>query len=499
MEGTLVEPLGHILVVDDEETVRRSIQKRLEKEGYRVVAIDNALDALKIFEMGSFDTVLSDIRMPEMDGIELLVKIQNVGRHVPVIIITGDPSLETAQESVKRGAYDYITKPIQKDGLTQTVSRAVQKKRLQDSVENYQLELEKRVQEQTRIIRALFQMANQLNALETMEDVLSSLSRGVHRHVRSERVIILLRHGKAEELYYAHSAGLEEHRLKDQGILIQDPIVQQIFQAEGAICIEDDKRADSRGRVLSQLGDPPWLAVGLRHRREPFGVILAAERLADGGYTRDDLRVLTYIGDSASVAIHNQMVSESLRLSYLNIIRALAFAIEAKDPYTRGHSERVGNYAANLAKRMGLPEEQALVIGNAAILHDIGKVEIARSIIQKPARLTEIEYADMKSHPAIGEIMIEGIAFLKEAKPLIRHHHERWDGRGYPDGLQGEEIPLGSRIIAIADTYDALTTQRPYRNDTSKERAILKLREEKGKHLDPELVEGFIEMVQQMG
>ena len=499
MKSKLPEPQGQILVVDDEETVRRSIQKRLEKEGYRVLAIDNALDALKIFEMGSFDTVLSDIRMPEMDGIELLGRIQELGGHVPVIIITGDPSLDTAQESVKRGAYDYITKPIQREVLTQTVSRAIEKKRLQDRIENHQRELEARVQEQTRIIRALFQMANQLNALETMGDVLGSVSRSVHRHVRSERVLVLLREEKKDTLVYANSTGLEEHRLKRMGISIQDSVVQEIFNAEEAIRIQEAQGAGNQESILSHLGELPWLGVGLRHRKEPFGLILAAERLAKGDYTKEELRILTYIGDSASVAIHNQMISQRLRLSYLNIIQALAFAIEAKDPYTRGHSERVGQYAASLAGRLGLSEEEILVIRNAAILHDIGKVEISRYIIHKPARLSEDEYADMKNHTAIGEIMVEGIPFLEEAKPLIRHHHERWDGDGYPDGLKGEEIPLGARILAIADMYDALTTQRPYRNDTSKERAILQLRKEKGKHLDPNLLEAFIEMVQQMG
>jgi putative nucleotidyltransferase with HDIG domain len=499
MENTSGETRGQILVVDDEETIRRSIQKRLEKDGYRVVAIDNALDALKIFEMGSFDTILSDIRMPDMDGIELLGKIQDCQRRVPVIMITGDPSLETAQESVKRGAYDYITKPIQRDVLTQTVQRAIEKKRLQDRIDLHQRELEQRVQEQTRIIRALFQMANQLNALETLEDVLGSVCRGVHRQVRSERVLILLRQDKGESLKHAHSIGLEEHRIKGRDILVEDPVVQRVFNAEGAILIEQASVVDDKGDLLSHLAGPPWLGVGLRHRREPFGVILAAERFPEGEYTEDELRVLTYIGDSASVAIHNQMVSQRLRLSYLNIIQALAFAIEAKDPYTRGHSERVESLSAKLAKRLGLSDDEIMVIRNAAILHDIGKVEISGFIIQKPASLTDDEYADMKNHAAIGEIMVEGIPFLEEARPLIRHHHERWDGQGYPDGLRGEEIPMGGRIIAIADMYDALTTQRPYRNDTSKERAILKLREEKGKHLDPDILEMFVEMVQQMG
>ena len=498
-EGSVQGHAGHILVVDDEETVRRSIQKRLEKEGYRVIAIDNAVDGLKIFETAGFDAVISDIRMREMNGLELLARIRALNGDVPVIMVTGDPSLETAQECVKHGAYDYVTKPVERDALLQTVRRAVEKKRLDERLKAYQKELEERVQEQTRIIRALFQMANELNALETLEDVLRTVIQGVHRHTRSERVIILLRQKKAESLGYAQGLGVEEHRIRGRFIPLGNPILQELFRSQDALRLPDRGDELSTDGILALLGDPPCLGVGLVHRNEPFGVVLAGERSVGGDYTEDEFRILSYIGDSASVAIHNQLVGQRLRESYFQIIGALALSVEAKDPYTRGHSERVRNYAVSLARRLGLSEEEILRIGNAAILHDIGKVEVSQAILQKPERLTEGEYEDMKDHSALGEIMVEGIPFLKEARPLIRHHHERWDGQGYPDGFRGEEIPLGARIIAVADMYDALTTQRPYRNDTSKERAILQLRKEKETQLDPDLVEEFVAMIQRSG
>lgn len=492
-------PMGHILVVDDEETVRRSIQKRLEREGYRVIAIDNAIDALKIFETVPFDAVISDIRMRDMSGIELLGKIRERDGDLPVIMVTGDPSLETAQESVKHGAYDYITKPVQRETLIQTARRAVEKRRLSLRLQAYQKELEVRVEEQTRTIRALLVMANQLNALGTLNDVLRVVAQGVHRYTRSERVLILLGGGKGEGLSYAYGIGLEDHLIRGRTIPAADPIIQEAFASEEAIRVRGGSDAAGREPILHSLGEPPWLAVGLVHLKQPFGVVMAAERSAQGDYTDDEVRILSYIGDSASVAIHNQMVGQRLQQSYLQIIQALAYAIEAKDAYTRGHSERVRGYAVTLANHLGLSQEEVLLIGNAAVLHDIGKVEVSRGIIQKPERLTDEEYSAMKDHTLLGEIIVEGIPFLEEAKPLIRHHHERWDGKGYPDGKSGEEIPLGARIIAIADIYDALTTSRPYRRDISKERAILQLRKEKGGHLDPRLVEEFIAAIQKVG
>lgn len=490
---------GQILVVDDEETVRRSIQKRLEREGYRVIAIDNGIDALKIFDTVSFDAVISDIRMRDMSGIELLGKIRERDGDLPVIMVTGDPSLETAQESVKRGAYDYITKPIQKEVLIQTARRAVEKRRLSLRLQTYQRELEGRVEEQTRTIRALLVMANQLNALGTLNDVLRVVAQGVHRYTRSERVLILLGGWKGEELSYAYGIGLEDHLIRGCTVPMANPIIQETFASEEAVRISGGIDAAAQEAVLLSLGGLPWLAVGLVHLKRPFGVVMAAERSAQGDYTDDEVRILSYIGDSASVAIHNQIVGQRLQQSYLQIIQALAYAIEAKDPYTRGHSERVRGYAMMLANHVGLSQEEVMLIGNAAILHDIGKVEVSRGIIQKPERLTDEEYSAMKDHTLLGEIMVEGIPFLEEAKPLIRSHHERWDGKGYPDGKKGEEIPIGARIIAIADMYDALTTSRPYRKDTSKERAILQLRKEKGEHLDPRLVEVFIAAIQKVG
>jgi putative nucleotidyltransferase with HDIG domain len=310
-------------------------------------------------------------------------------------------------------------------------------------------------------------------------------------------VIILLRQGKEETLSYAYGLGVEEHQLRGpRQLRLDSALMERVGCEEAGILLHEPPRSRDQG-ILAALRKAPWLAVALRHSKEPFGLILAAERAGDGAYTENDLQILSYIGDSASVAIHKQMMTGHLRNSYLNVIQALAYAIEAKDPYTRGHSERVARYAVALARRMGLSDHEALVISHAAILHDIGKVEISGEILQKPGGLTEDEYTDMQDHPALGEIMLEGIPFLNEARALIRHHHERWDGRGYPDGLQGDAIPLGARVIAIADVYDALTLHRSYRQGTSKERAILHLRREKGSRLDPYLVEVFITVLQE--
>jgi HD-GYP domain-containing protein (c-di-GMP phosphodiesterase class II) len=235
------------------------------------------------------------------------------------------------------------------------------------------------------------------------------------------------------------------------------------------------------------------------HILATMAVVLIGFRLKEQLTLQEIERRLQLSEASRKLEDYAKNLEEKVREQTFNIMQALAYAIEAKDVYTRGHSERVKNYSVALAERLGLSEHETMVIGHAAVLHDIGKVKVSGHIIQKPNPLTEDEYSDMREHPAFGETIIQGISFLQKTKPLIRHHHERWDGKGYPDGLKGEEIPLGARIIAVADVYDALTFQRPYREGATTEQAFLQLREGRGRFLDPELVETFIDIIQERG
>ncbi len=196
-------------------------------------------------------------------------------------------------------------------------------------------------------------------------------------------------------------------------------------------------------------------------------------------------------------------VRSLLRVKHLNdqlertegVISSLALAVEARDPYTEGHCERMSDFSFRLAREIGLPEEEQGVIKSAGILHDIGKIGVPDAILLKPGPLTTEEFAIMKEHPVTGERICRPLRTARLLLPMIRHHHERMDGLGYPDGLRGEEIPIGARIITVADVYDALTSTRPYRPEIPRKKAIQMLREEAGRQLDPLLVEAFIEII----
>lgn len=181
-----------------------------------------------------------------------------------------------------------------------------------------------------------------------------------------------------------------------------------------------------------------------------------------------------------------------MRNVYVKTIEALAAAIDAKDSYTKGHSERVAKYAVAIARELRLPEDQVEVIQYVALLHDIGKIGVSDQVLNKPSRLTVREYEEMKKHPLVSASIVCQIKILCRAVDIVRHHHERYDGRGYPDGLQGEQIPLGARILAVADAFDAMMSDRQYKRAFSLEHAVEELRACAGSHFDPRVVECFV-------
>jgi HD-GYP domain-containing protein (c-di-GMP phosphodiesterase class II) len=189
----------------------------------------------------------------------------------------------------------------------------------------------------------------------------------------------------------------------------------------------------------------------------------------------------------------------SRREAYADTLRGLVAAIEAKDVYTRGHSERVTAYATSLARSMRLPDSTVQRIELAALLHDLGKVGISRRILLKPGRLDEVEWQSVRQHPAIAAEIISSVDFLAETLPAIIHHHERWDGGGYSDGLSGQQIPMDARILAVADAYDAMTSSRPYRQSRSPEEAVQEILNGSAGQFDPTIAKAFVAMLREDG
>jgi len=207
----------------------------------------------------------------------------------------------------------------------------------------------------------------------------------------------------------------------------------------------------------------------------------------------EDLNLVSAIAGQAAVAMDNASLYEDLEMSYFSTVKALARAIEVKDPYTYGHSERVTEYAMVIGKKLDLSEWDLRNLKYAAALHDIGKLGIAGHILNKPGALSEDEFVHIKTHPQMGDSIMEPVSFLKEPRAIILHHHERWDGKGYPEGLKGKKIPLGARILAVADSFEAMMSDRPYRKALDLQDAIKEIEDNAGTQFDPLVVTAFID------
>ena len=237
------------------------------------------------------------------------------------------------------------------------------------------------------------------------------------------------------------------------------------------------------------------LGVPLKLRDRSIGVIAVFRENAARGFTEDDEILLSSIGSQMAVAIENYRLNLDMERTYVETIMALALAVEAKDPYSAGHSKRVGFYATKIGEQLGFDEETLRTLNDAGVLHDIGKIGIKDEILLKPTLLTAEEEKIMQQHSLIGEAIVKPVRSLHKVVALIRHHHERFDGTGYPSGLKGEEIPLGSRVLSVADSYDAMITDRPYRKRLSVEDARAELKRCAGVQHDPKIIEAFLQML----
>jgi HD-GYP domain-containing protein (c-di-GMP phosphodiesterase class II) len=256
--------------------------------------------------------------------------------------------------------------------------------------------------------------------------------------------------------------------------------------------VASDARIE-KGHILHRIGVKSMISFPLVTRKSVVGVLNLYTRETHE-FTEDERRLLTIFANQAASAIENARLFDSLRDSYLHTIQALSMAIDAKDRYTHGHSERVSKISVMIGRQLGLTPDKLDLLKYAGDLHDIGKIGVSELIIAKESKLTVDEYEIIKTHPLVGEVIIEPVPFLRDARAVIRHHHERWDGYGYPDGLKGEEIPLLSRIILIADAYDAMTSDRPYRKALTHSVAVHEIERHSSTQFDPQVVRAFLEL-----
>lgn len=354
MKTPMEERKRKIFVIDDEEPIRKVMNTHLSKEGYSVVQSRGGSGVFSDLESGAFDLVICDIRMPEVDGVRVLDFLKKHYETVPVIMLTGLTDVSTVIEVMKKGAFDYLMKPVKKEDLMSIIRKALVHRDL--LVRNTELELENR-----------------------------------------------------------------EYQL--------------------------------------------FLEQKVRERTKELN----------------------------SKAMELQKAYGHLKTMNIQFINVLAETIEAKDRHTRGHCNRMRCLCVELGRLAGLSPEELEILEYASLLHDLGKIGINETVLNKQGPLTVEECEHIKEHPEIGEKILQGIPLMEPVARIIVSHHENFDGSGYPKNLKGEEIPLPSRIISVADIYDAMSSDRPYRKGLRIEIVLEEMMRVAGTQLDPGIVRMFIE------
>lgn len=286
----------------------------------------------------------------------------------------------------------------------------------------------------------------------------------------------------------------------EEYVLADYPVTKGVLETGNSVEISiNDPDSNQRERTsLADLGFARLMICQLAIDDKPIG-ILEIYRLLDRPFRQDDDKHVATLCEFATNAYKRIHLTERMEKHYTDTLSALASALEAKDPYTQEHTNRIRELALALGEAMQVPAETRRALSLGAILHDVGKIGIADSILLKPAALTDDEWVVMRRHPIIGERMLRDIEFMRPALPIIRHHHERWDGKGYPDRLKGEEIPVGARIVAVCDSFDAMTTDRPYRKSMSVKAACDELLAHAGTQFDPTCVALAVQVISKMG
>ena len=477
-----MEEAARVLVVDDERVIREILADFLSLEGFWVRTAEDGSAALVELSRSHFDLVLSDLKMPTMGGLELLEAIKIHTPNVVTIIMTGFGTVETAIDAMKRGAYDYILKPFKVEEVVYTIRRGLEKQKLQ--AENLRL----------RETLSLYKVSEAIAASLSVEAVMRTVVDAALHEIEADIVLVLLDDGSG----HFHERVREVHPRfmgQTEGIQIDVEAVLEHFAQERPM------RVHGRN-TLAYFSVPPlreeaqsMVAAPLRVRGKTVGMLLCLSLTRGKRFDEGQRKLLSMVGHRAAASIENAKLYEDLKATFHQTIKGLASAIDKMDRYTAGHSERVAAYAQILAIKLGLSEAEIEIVRQSALMHDVGKIGCVMNL-NKPGKLSHEEYAIFKKHPGFGRDILEPITFLHPLIPGVHLHHERWDGHGYPLGLRGQDIPLIARIISVADTYDAMTSDRAYRKALPHEVATNEIRRCTGSQFDPDVAQNFAEVIE---
>ncbi len=467
-----------VLIVDDDPGIRETLTELITELGYRTTTAEDGLAALDKLDDGPYLCVLTDIMMPNMTGLELIKKVKAHDISLPVVVITGYASIEIAIDAMKYGASDFISKPFKIKQIELILNKITREKSI--------LEENKRISDELHLHRMIDNLVGQLEdktqEVASLQDISSRITslKGIRDLVRAIEDVTTEIVSDAEVKFYP---------LNRQTWKLIDPENETQLDFDSSLLKGKIVREEVED-ILDYVDYRCMLPLMIEGQL--FG---ALDILSQSILTEDAEGKIMYLLQRTAERMENVALYEGLYENILSTLNSMAKIIDARDPYTSQHSSRVTDLSSQIGRAINLADDEIDVLCISASLHDIGKVGIPDHVLLKPGRLNSEEYTVIKQHPDIGANIIQPILPMQKEAEIIRHHHEKYDGSGYPAGLKGPRIPLLSRIITLADAYDAMTSDRPYRKGLPPEKALDEIRKCRGTQFDPDLVDIFIELI----
>jgi len=471
-------PTLRVLAVDDNASLLRFLVSAFTANGCAVTAAPTAERALELIGTEDFDLVVSDIKMPGLTGLDLLRAVKGRQPATPVVLITGAPSVNSAVFGLRHGAYDYLPKPFSIKEVQQLIERVRADREKWNGQAPLPAGLAEELSRRQVSVEMLFRIGDL--ALQTQEPrvFVEKVLQFTGESLRNDGALMLLRdeHGGFTTIQQGEPAVVDEIRA-----LLQADFDRVLSQGgrEALVLSRPGGRVEAAAAMIPGVG-------------QSLGVLCIGRLVSTGAFLPDERDVVIGFAQATAVALQKLVLREDHERNLVDTITAFVNAIESKDPYLKGHSARVALYATEIARVMKLDDEMIQVVSRGAMLHDLGKLSIMDTILRKPERLTEEEFTLIKAHPVVGDRILKPLRFLAREACAVRHHHERYDGTGYPDGLSGENIPLVARIVTVADVFDAVTSNRPYRTALPVEAARQEIVRGRGTHFDPPAADAFL-------
>ncbi|MHC1727288.1 MAG: response regulator [Syntrophobacteraceae bacterium] len=443
-----------ILIVDDSPTIRTALRRELEKMGAIVTEASDGRQGLETAKSRDFDLIITDIEMPRMNGFTLCEKLKahHEKKFIPIIILSSKDQEEDIEHGFKLGISGYVSKSNAKEELADCVREV----------------FDRSIVLRGRMILVVDDSPSTRNLIEK---ALSQAGFNVMVATNGTQALRLLDHHRPDLIL----SDLHMPEMDGYGLCKSVHAIKSLCGIPFVIMSSDGDRASMRRRL--QYGASAYLV-------KPFNIhqlVVTTERL---------------LSDHFRWILKERERLEAERQLIIGSITSLVLALEARDQYTRGHSDSVATILMGMGQEMAFEDSEIEKLKIAGKLHDLGKIGIRDDILLKPGPLTQEEMEVLKLHPGIGAEILSPIPSLADIIPAIASHHERIDGRGYPEGLRGDKISLFARMVAVADTYDALTSDRPYRKGFSHDEALTIMEEAKGAQLCPDCLASFLGSVE---